>query len=399
MSNNTSMEDYELFGGEPPAQPKQPPRKYPTSAGQPQAEEAAPEADPSRGTRSTLADTAAAVARRKKEADRSALAHEIILIGGFLLVLAVGWFIWQQYMDRKAEAARKAHEYEMQEQAAQAERAKKQRDEELARREKIQKEREAKQAALKKEREEKRAAEEAKRQAQAQATKATQRIKMLMSVFRGSEIDYYKNAEDAERPDKVGAEALFICLMPGGGSGCDLYEIRTKPGAEMEAVRLTESGKSEPVEKQVFAEKLKAAPSLIIRDRGLDATSRSSDVKSYFLDPTRGKRGFRNSCPVPSADSMFSPSKEDFGALYDSLRAMGCTKLAFKYKVTFRPRGGGKADEVFVKEVGLAEELGRNAFREVVRKSLEQNARGRKITDIDVDQTLRAGQVIFTPTR
>ena len=127
--------------------------------------------------------------------------------------------------------------------------------------------------------------------AQAEAAKAVQRIKLLLSAFRGAEIDYYKNAVDAERPDKVNAEALFICLMPGGGSGCDLYEIRTKAGESMEAVRLTESGKPEPIGKEAFAEKLKASPSLILRDRGIEMISRP-DLKVYFLDPTRGKRGF-----------------------------------------------------------------------------------------------------------
>lgn len=396
MSNpNTDMDDYELFGGEPPSTPqRQPTRTYPTA--QPQEEEAAPVVDRSRGTRSTLADTAAAVARRKREADRSAIIHEILLIGGFLAVVVVAWLFYRQYMDRKAEQERLAHEYTMKEQAAQAERAKKQREEDMARREKIQKEKEAKQAALQKEREEKRAAEMAKRQAQAEAAKAVQRIKLLLSAFRGAEIDYYKNAVDAERPDKVNAEALFICLMPGGGSGCDLYEIRTKAGESMEVVRLTESGKPEPIGKEAFAEKLKASPSLILRDRGTEMISRP-DLKVYFLDPTRSKRGFRNTASAPSADSMFSPSKEDFGALYDAVCALGCSKLAFKYKVVFR--GGGLADPVFVKEVGLGEELGRNAFRDAVRKSLESSRRGRRLTDADIEQVLRAGTVVFTPTR
>ena len=394
MSTN-EMDDYELFGGEPPAQPPQPPKKYPTS--QSAGEGAAPAPDPSRGTRSTLADTAEAVARRKKEADRSALMHEIMLIVGFLLVLAVGWFIWRAYMDRKAEMARKAHEYEMQEQAAQAERAKKERAEELARREKLQKEKDAKAAALKAEREAKRAAEEAKRAAQEKANKAVQRIKALMAAFRGAEIDYFKNAVDAENPSKVGAEALFVCLMPGGGSGCDLYEIRTKADGPMESVLLKEDGKAESIGQEAFSAKLKSTPSLILRDRGLDTGAARADVKAYFLDPTRGKRGFKNLVPCPSADSMFSPAKEDFGSLYDAVRSLGCTKTAFKYKVSFK--GGGLADPVFVKEMGLDDELGRNAFRDAVRKSLESTSRGRQVKDSDVEMVLRNGRVLFVPTR
>ena len=394
MSTN-EMDDYELFGGEPPAQPRHPPKKYPTSL--PSDEGAAPVPDPSRGTRSTLADTAEAVARRKKEADRSALMHEIMLIVGFLLVLGVGWYIWRGYMDRKAEMARKAHEYEMQEQAAQAERAKKERAEELARREKLQKEKEAKAAALKAEREAKRAADAAKREAQEKANKAVQRIKALMAAFRGAEIDYFKNAVDAENPSKVGAEALFVCLMPGGGAGCDLYEIRTKADGPMESVLLKEDGKSEPISQEAFTAKLKSTPSLILRDRGLDTGTARADVKAYFLDPTRGKRGFKNLVPCPSADSMFSPAKEDFGALYDAVRSLGCTKTAFKYKVSFK--GGGLADPVFVKELGLGDELGRSAFREAVRKSLESTSRGRQVKDSDVEMVLRNGRVLFVPTR
>ena len=396
MSTN-EMDDYELFGGEPPSQPRQTPKKYPTS--QPVSEEAgaAPEADPSRGTRSTLADTAAAVARRKKEADRSALMHEVMLIVGFLLILGVGWFIWSAYMDRQARLEKMRHELEMKEQQAQAERAKKERAEEIARREKIQKEKEAKAAALKAEREAKRAAEAAKRAAQEKAGKAQQRIKTLMAAFRSAEIDYFKNAVDAENPSKVGAEALFVCLMPGGGSGCDLYEIRTKADGPMETVLLKEDGKAESIDQESFTAKLKATPSLILRDRGLDTGAARADVKAYFLDPTRGKRGFKNLVPCPSADSMFSPSKEDFGALYDAVRALGCTKMAFKYKVSFK--GGGLADPVFVKEMGVGEELGRVAFREAVRKSLQATSRGRAVKDSDVEMVLRSGKVLFVPTR
>ncbi len=395
MSMNNEADDYELFGGEPPDQPQQP-RKYPTS--QPVGEgAAAPQADPERGSRSTLADTAAAVARRKKEADRTALMHELMLIVGFLVILGAGWFIWRAYMDRKAEQARLAHEYEMKEQAAQAERAKKEREEELARREKLQKEKDEKAAALKKEREEKRAAEEAKRLAQEKAARAVQRIKLLQATFRGAEIDYYKNAVDAERPDKAGANALFVCLMPGGGSGCDFYEIRTKEGGARETVRLTETGVPEPVDEAAFSTQLKEMPSLIIRDRGLDAGTSRSDAKAFFLDLTRAKRGFKEMCPAPSADAVFSPSKEDFGALYDAVRALGCTKTAFKYKVSFR--GGGLVDPVFVKEMGLGEEIGRNAFRDAVRKSLEATSRGRRVKDADVEQVLRAGRVAFSSSR
>ena len=396
MSTNNEMDDYELFGGEPPAQGPQTVRQYPTGQGA----GAAPEAGPSQGSRSTLADTAAAVARRKKESERTALMHEAMLIVGFIVVLAAGWLIWNAYNEKQKERERQRHEYEMQEQAAQAERAKQQREEELARREKIQKEKEAKAEALKKEREAQKAAEAAKREAQAKAAKASQRFKSLLAAFRGAEIDYYKNAMDAERPDKVGAEALFVCLMPGGGSGCDLYEIRTQADAPMQAVKLNEHGDPDPMEETAFAEKLKSAPSLILRDRGgLDANART-DVKAYFLDPTRAKRGLRgatNTCPAPTSDGVFSPSKEDFGALYDAARALGCTKMAFKYKVSFK--GGGLADPVPVKDMGFGEELGRSAFRDAVRRSLEAKARGRRVTDADVEGVLRAGQVVFTSAR
>lgn len=388
MSTN-EMDDFELFGGEPPA----------PAAGGAAADvsEAEPAFDPNRRQRASVAETAAAVARRKKEADRSALMHEVMVIGGLVVVLGVCGFLWHSHMQKKAELERQRHEYEMQEQAAQAERAKQARAEEAARREKLQKEKEEKAEALRKEREAKRAAEEAKREAQAKAVKATQRFKALLGAFRAAEIDYFKNAVDAERPDKVGAAARFICLMPGGGSGCDLYEIETKADAPMTSVRLTETGDPEPVDEKTFADRLKATPSLVLRDRGIEGNTRTGELKAYFLDPTRSKRGFKTTHPAPSADAVFSPSKEDFGALYDAVRALGCSRLAFKYKVSFK--GGGLADPVPVKEVGLGDDLGRAAFGEAVRRVLEAKSRGRAVRDADVETVLRTGQVVFTTVR
>lgn len=386
--NTNEMDDFELFGGEAPVeQPSQKPQQSQQGG--------APQADPSRGSRSTLAETAAAVARRKKESERTALMHEIMLIGGFLLVLAVGWFVWRAYMNKQAEMERIRHEYEMQEQQKQAEIAKAQREEAFARQEKLRKEREAKALALKKEVEARRAAENAKRLEMEKANAAKLRIKSLLTAFRGAEIDYYKNAMDAERPDKVGAEALFVCLMPGGGSGYELYEVRTKADGKMDSVRLTEKGDPEPVEEKAFGEMLKSVPSLILRDRGQDFSAPGS-VKAYLLDPTRSKRGLRgavNTCPPPSADSVFSPAREDFGALYDVARSLGCSKTAFKYKVYVR--GGGLADPVFVKEMGFGEEIGRAELRDAVKKSLEASSRGRRVDNAGADGVLRTARVEF----
>ena len=54
--NTNEMDDFELFGGEAPVeQPRQKPQQSQQGG--------APQSDPSRGSRSTLAETAAAVAR------------------------------------------------------------------------------------------------------------------------------------------------------------------------------------------------------------------------------------------------------------------------------------------------------------------------------------------------
>lgn len=390
--NTNEMDDFELFGGEAPVER---PQQRPQRTQQETAQGGAPQADPSRGSRSTLADTAAAVARRKKESERTALVHEIMLIVGFLLVLAAGWFVWRAYMNKQAEMERRRHEYEMQEQQKQAEIAKAQQEELRAYREKLRKEKEAKDLALKKEREARLAAENAKRAEQEKARRATERIKSLLAAYRGAEIDYYKNAVDAERPDKVGAEALFVCLMPGGGSGYELYEVRTKSDGKMDTTRLNDKGAPDAVDEKTFGDMLKSVPSLILRDRGQDFTSRG-DVKAYLLDPTRARRGLRgavNMCPAPSADSVFSPSREDFGALYDVARTLGCSKTAFKYKVYVR--GGGLSDPVFVKEMGFGEEIGRADLREAVKRSLEATSRGRRVDDAGAESVLRAARVEF----
>jgi hypothetical protein len=229
----------------------------------------------------------------------------------------------------------------------------------------------------------------------AKARRAADRVKSLLAAFRGAEIDYYKNAEDAERPDRVGAEALFVCLMPGGGSGYELYEVRTKADGKMASARLSEKGDPEAVGEKEFGDMLKSVPSLILRDRGQNFASHGG-VKAYLLDPTRARRGLRgasNTCPPPGADSVFSPSRADFGALYDVARSLGCSRTAFKYKVYLR--GGGLADPVFVKEMGFGEEIGRGALRAAVRKALEARSHGRRVDDAGAESVLRAARVEF----
>lgn len=394
MSNE--MDDYELFGGEPPEEPK---TQQPQRMASPQAG-AQPRPQSDRGGASaggtSIADTAAAVARRKQEANRTALMHELMLIVGFLAIIGVGWLVWSKYMEKQEALAKQQHEYEMAERKAQAERDEARRQEDRKRREDMERKRTEERERRAKELEARRQAAEQKRLAQESARKNLERFRAMRTMFRGAEVDYYRNAADAERPDKVGAEALFVCMFPGGGDGCDFYELRTKAdGGPFESQKLVENGAPQPIAKEKFEEMLKTQPWLILRDRGQGVVGTRAETKAYLFNPTRKRRG---EIPVPDAEGSFSPTREEFGALCDAVKAIGCNKSAFKYRVEFR--GGGLANPVLVKELALGEEIGRAAFREVVREELKKiQRRGHAVSSADVETALRTGRVVYTTVR
>ncbi len=345
--------------------------------------------EPQKAGRQTIAQTAAAVSRRRRESNRTALIHETLLIIGTLLLVGGSYFAFRAYLRHKAELEERRHENAMAEKARAEEAMRRLREETAAH---FQRERE------KREREvaEQRRRQEEKRAAQEKARSQTARFREVKDVMRGATIDYFRNADDAERPGKVDGEATFLCLFPGGEDGCAFYEVRTVPGQKPAASRLSENKPPVPLPEEEFSRLAATKPYLILRERG----KARQDVKAYLVSPSKTRRAAKN-IPVPEAAATFSPAKADLGELYDAVHTLGISRLAFKYRVTFSAKelvGGVVLPQI----LGLDETITRAAVANAVKRDISERARKDRYfakSLPSVDKLLEKGTLSFTAVR
>lgn len=318
-----------------------------------------------RAGRPTIAETAAAVARHRRESERTALFHEIALvIGGLLLVGAIALVVRYQ-MQRNAELERDRQEFARQQQAAEEA----QRREAAAQQLKLEAER-------RKAEEARRAAEQARREQDRKRQEEEQKLRenanfyrKALNCFRNGKIDYWRNASAADRPDKVSSEAKFLCLVPGGVSGFSLYDVFVQPGKPLAVHELSEKELPQQFDAERFSEFLKSRPCLVVRNLlGNDALSGSSPTL-FFRTPVPRPKTAR----VPDVDTSLNPSREEFGELYGAIKAFGGGQLAYQYQIDVRLKGW--TQDLPIQTVRFGQEIGRDAFERSIQRALENQLR------------------------
>lgn len=312
--------------------------------------------------RSTIEQAAKAVSKRKRESERNALMHEVLIVIGTLVVVAVSFYAFRAYLRHKGELERRQHEYVLAE-MAKAEEAERRRIADAEAFMKREREKRAKEQAeaerLRKEREERLAAEE-------KARGIAARFNAVKNMLRGSRIDYFRNAGDADRPSKAAEKSQFICLFPGG----DVYEVVIDPGKPVAAAVLSEKAPPEPVTEEAFARLSAKKPYVIMRDYG----EQRIEPKSYLVRPSAMRRNSPKVHPAPSATEEFNPSKVEFGELYDTVRGIGMSRTAFKYGVVFTSKAF--PDEV---EIPQTFDFGRGLTRANLVREVDRAVRRFKL--------------------
>ena len=346
--------------------------------------------------RPTFAETTAAIARHRKEAERSNFLHGLALaVGGILLVGAFTFlcrYVLQWREARERERLELARELKEADQAQQREF--------MAHQLKIQEER-------RKAEEARRAAEQVRLEAnrklreQEQALRENSNLyRRAVNGFRGAKIDYWRNASVADRPDKVTAEAKFLCLVPGGVTGFSIYDVFVRPGQPLVVRELSEKELPKAVEEEKFSGLLKSRPCLCMRNL-LENKSLSGEMPTaFFRTPTARPK----TASIPEADATFNPSREEFGELYGALKALGNSKLAYTYQINVRIPDCAK--ELSIRTVRFGEEIGREAFARVIQREFELQQRNvpakekrTAVTEALLETTLKKATVLIKVKR
>ncbi len=339
--------------------------------------------------RPTIEQTAALVSKRRRESERIALAHEILLVIGTLLLVAGSFFAFRHYLRHKSELERQRHENVMAEKAR-AEAAERVRREETAAY--FQREREKRQRELA----EQRRQQEERRIAQEKSRSQAARFRAVRQLMRGADVDYFRNAEADERPGKVDGEATFICVFPGGESGYVLYDVRIVPGQPSVVHRLFEDRPPEVLSETAFRNLTATKPYLILRERG----GSRAKPKAYLVFPA-GSRRTAKSAPVPKGACSYSPAKADLGELYAALEALGVTRLVFRYRVEFFVKLL-PAKVILPRTFTLREEVTRGVVEKAVEQAICDLARAdrKRAQELPpLDKLLDAGTISFEAVR
>lgn len=344
--------------------------------------------------RKSIAQAAEAVARHRRENERRALFHEILLIIGGLLIVAACAYGFIAYSRHKAAIEKQKHdqlmaEREREEKAEEARRAALNAERERQKKEKA--ELEAKRAREKEELLKKRQQE---REEEQKIRSLHERYVNVQAMLRNSIVDYWKNAPAAERPGASDKAATFVCLFPGSGNGYVFYEIRTEPGKPNRAFKLQDKQEPEPVPEADFNKLCGTSPYLVVRDLG---TVSISGGKSYFVYPAGAPRRAKNFA-VPDEAGVFNPSKEDFGELYEAIRALNMRRTAFWYRITVKSKALLNPMEL-PRNVYFGNEVGRQALRESIASELKNMPKRHGTRLPTADEVLQQGRLIFTAMR
>ena len=152
-----------------------------------------------------FAARSAAVERNRQKSERAEFLRDMARIAGVIVIVAIaGWFAYVKY------------QHALEEKKLQAQR------------------------------------EETKRIQMENAKQSAKRHQIAQERFRGASLLLLAQAPASDLPAKVAEETWFSCIVPGGRTGEDLYEIRALPGNELHVTRFDGRGKVEDVKSDDF---------------------------------------------------------------------------------------------------------------------------------------------------
>lgn len=352
---------YRQLNAQPPPQPQQ---------GQ----------SPAEGTDAAaiIAARSAAVARNRQKSERAALLRDVLRIVGVIALVAGVGFVAHLKHKQELEKERQQAQREEAERVARA----KERAEREAKMDAARKERQAAiraaEAEKQKRMEEERRAHEAKVEALRVQKENVKRFRAAQERFRGASLGLLAYAPASDIPAKVQEETWFSCLVPGGRSGVELYEVRALPGKDLHVTRLDADGNVEEVKIEEF-NGIASKNSFLLTKGG----------RCYYSPRDNGKWELR--LPVPAEDETFDPTSDDFGDLYDVIRRRGIAVASYGYEVYFREAGGFENRILFLP---FGKKLNRDAVSRALKRTIAaQGTRG--IEEAAVRALLNGGRIVI----
>lgn len=348
------------------------------------------EGGPSRrdATRPTIEQIAVSAERQRRMEKWKALFRGICLLAGVGVVAGGGYLGYRMHQRHQDELERQRLE-RLQAEKDREETRRKQREEAAAR---LKAEQEKKAQALAEQRRQQETARAEREKARALAA----RYRTVKDRLRTATIDYFRNADNSDRPGKVDAETSFLCLFPGDADGGVFYQVRIKPGEASVASRLREDQDPEAVAEDRFTELSTTMPYLIMREY----VGSNGSGKSYLVYPKKARRS-PTTVKVPRPGSVFNPSKADFGPLYDAVKALGTPHMVFNYRISFNARGL-PAPIVLPRVYSFDGEVDRAAVETAVKRTLAELARTNAplvATLPPLEKLLSIGSISFEPVR
>ena len=325
-----------------------------------------------------IAARSAAVARNRQKSERAALLRDVLRIVGVIVLVAGVGFVAHIKHQQTLEVERQQALRDEAERVARA----KERAEREARMDAARKERMAALKAAESEKqkhlEEGRRAHEAKIEALRKQKENVKRFNAAQERFRGASLVLLAYAPASDIPAKVQEETWFSCLVPGGRSGVELYEIRALPGKDLHVLRLYVDGNVEEVKIDEFNGIVSKNPFLLTKGG-----------RCYYSPHDNGKWELR--LPVPAEDETFDPACDDFGDLYDVIRKRGIAVASYGYEVYFREPGGFENRILFVP---FGKKLNRYAVSRALKKTIVvQDSRGSG--DAALRARLNGGRIVI----
>ncbi len=325
-----------------------------------------------------IAARSAAVTRNRQKSERAALLRDVLrIVGVVVLVAGVGLIAHIKHKQTLEEERRQEQREEAERVARAKERAEREAKAEAARKERMAAIKAAEAEKLKRKEEEKRA-REAKIEALRVQKENAKRFQSAQERFRGAALGLLAYAPASDVPAKVQDETWFSCLVPGGRSGAELYEIRALPGKDLHVTRLDAEGNAEEVKIEEFNSIASKNPFLL-----------SKGGRCYYSPRDNGKWEMR--LPVPAEGETLDPALNDFGDLCDVIRKRGIATASYGYEVYFREAGGFENRILFVPFGG---KLNRSSIHSALQSTLaSQGARGSN--DAAVRARLNGGRIVI----
>ena len=224
------------------------------------------------------------------------------------------------------------------------------------RQEELQKVAEEKQK-VKEETERKRAEELAARKEKEEAArKRRDALAGIIAQVGTVSFDYWRNCPKEIRPQSVGAEKSYFCILPKDKENADILKIVAVPEKEMSVGRYDEEGELVSVSLDDFHAAIKQTAYLIL-----------SDGKGWICGVEKDKDGV----PVTGNGSSINPAHEELGVLYDYLRTRSANVSNIDYDVYF---GDQKGFRKFVRHVRFGETVSAGDVKPLIREDLQEKA-------------------------